>query len=115
MLRVEDVACWGVVDDDCVLEISAYLAQIFDVVALVIVAAFAEQPMMHHVVYIQLVQQWIAIFRDRCGKNDNFVELAYSFQECIDTRSFYDVDVVVLTLNLNWYCEVRLMKDLGVD
>lgn len=56
VLRVEDVACRRVVDDDRILEISAYLAQVLDVVALVIVAAFAEQPMMHNVVYIQLVQ-----------------------------------------------------------
>lgn len=56
VLRVEDVACRRVVDNDRVLEISAYLAQIFDVVALVIVAAFAEQSVVHNVVDIQLVQ-----------------------------------------------------------
>lgn len=71
--------------------------------------------MMHDVVYIQHVQQWIAIFRDRCSENDNLVELADSLQECIDARSFYDVDIVVLALNLDWYREVRLMKDLGVS
>lgn len=42
VLRMEDVARRRVVDDDRLFEISAYLAQIFDVVALMIVAAFAE-------------------------------------------------------------------------
>ncbi len=42
VLRVEDVARRRVIDDNRVLEISAHLAQVFDVVPLMIVATFAE-------------------------------------------------------------------------
>ncbi len=38
VLRVEDVGCRGVVNNDCLAERSADLAEIFDVVSLVVVA-----------------------------------------------------------------------------
>ena len=42
MLRVEDVGGRGVVDDDGILEISPYLGEILDVVALVVVATLSK-------------------------------------------------------------------------
>lgn len=42
VLRVEDVGCRGVVDDDRVLEVSSNLGQILDVVAAMVMAALAE-------------------------------------------------------------------------
>lgn len=69
VLRVEYVRCGRVIDDDCVLEISSYLGKIlficvnrarpgatkwthFDVVALMVIATFTEQAMMHNPVYV---------------------------------------------------------------
>ena len=52
MLRVEYVGCWRVVDNNCVLQVAPNLRKIFDVVALVVVTALTEQPMMHNLVDI---------------------------------------------------------------
>jgi hypothetical protein len=56
MLRVEDVGCRGIVDDNGVLEIPTDLRQIFDVVALMVVAALSEEAVMHDIVNVKLVQ-----------------------------------------------------------
>lgn len=61
MLRVEDVTRRAVVNNDRVLEVASDLAEILDVVALMIVAALSEQSMMHHFVYVELVKQGIAV------------------------------------------------------
>ncbi len=61
VLGVEDVGCGRVVDDDGVFQIPPDLRQVLDVVALVVVAALAEQPVVDNLVDVQLVQQGIAI------------------------------------------------------
>ena len=61
MLRVKDVRCGRIVDDDGVLEIPTNLGQIFNIVALMIVAALSEKSVVHNIVNIELVQEWIAI------------------------------------------------------
>jgi len=52
VLGVEDVGCWGIVDDDGLSEISSDLGKIFDIVSLVIVATFAEEAVVNDVVDI---------------------------------------------------------------
>ena len=49
VLGVENVGCWGIVDDDGFSKISTDLGKIFDVVSLVIVATFPEETVMHDV------------------------------------------------------------------
>lgn len=61
MLRVEDVRCRRVVNDDCVLEIASDLREILDIVALVVVAALSEQTVVHDLVDVKLVKQGIAV------------------------------------------------------
>jgi hypothetical protein len=61
VLRVEDVRCRRVVDDDGVLQVSADLRQILHVVALVVVAALPEQPVMDNLVDVQLIEERVAI------------------------------------------------------
>lgn len=63
MLRVEDVRGRRVVDDDGVLQVSADLGEILDVVSLVVVAAFAEKSVVDDLVDVQLVQERIAILK----------------------------------------------------
>lgn len=50
VLRVENVRGRRVVDDDRVLQVAPNLRQILDIVALVVVAAFSEQPMVDNLV-----------------------------------------------------------------
>lgn len=50
VLGVENVRGGGVVDDDSVLEVAADLGEVFDVVALVVVAAFAEKTVVNDLV-----------------------------------------------------------------
>jgi hypothetical protein len=52
VLRVENVGCRGIVDDDCFSQISSNLGKIFDVVSLVIVTTFTEEAVMNDVVDI---------------------------------------------------------------
>ena len=56
VLWVEDVAGRRVVDDDCLSKISSYLAEILDIVSLVVVAAFSEQSVMNNMMNVELVQ-----------------------------------------------------------
>ena len=63
MLGVEDVRRRRVVNDDGVLEISSDLREILDVVALVVVTALAEEPMMDDFVNIKLIQQRVAVLQ----------------------------------------------------
>lgn len=52
MLRVEDVRGRGVVDDDGFSQVTANLREIFDIVALVVVATISEKTMVDHIVDI---------------------------------------------------------------
>ena len=52
MLWVEDVACRRIINDDGFSQIASNLAEILDVVALVIVTAFSEQAVMHNMVNV---------------------------------------------------------------
>ena len=106
---MKDVACWRIVDDDRVLEIPANLAQVLDVVALVVVAALAEQSVVDNVVDVQLVKQRVAILGNRRSEDDNLVELTDALEEGINARSFYDIHVVILAFDFHGYCEVCLV------
>ena len=50
---------------------------------------------------------------DRSSKNDDFVELTDPLHELINARSFDNVDVVILTLNLDRYRKIGLVEYLG--
>jgi hypothetical protein len=52
VLGVEDIGCWGVVDDDGFSKISSDLGKVFDVVSLVIVTAFTEETVVNNVMDI---------------------------------------------------------------
>jgi len=112
VLRMEDVARGRVVDDDCFPQIAAHHAQILDVVALVVVAAFAEEPVMYYVVYVELVEQRITVLGYRGREDDDLIQLPDSLHEGVDARSLDDVDIVVLAFDLDRDCEVRLVQYL---
>jgi hypothetical protein len=61
VLRVENVRGRRVVDDDRVLQVAANLRQVLDVVTLVVVAAFSEQPVVDNLVDVELVEERVAI------------------------------------------------------
>jgi hypothetical protein len=42
----------------------AFCATYLDVVALVVVAGLAEEPVVHHTVNVELIQQWVTILRE---------------------------------------------------
>lgn len=69
VLRVEDVGCGRVVDDDRVLQISSNLGQIFNVVTTMVMAALAEQPVVDNAMDVQLVEQGIAILLETCQRS----------------------------------------------
>lgn len=56
VLRVEDVARRRVVDDDGLPQVTPDLAEIFDVIALMVVATLPEKAMMDHVVDVELIE-----------------------------------------------------------
>lgn len=63
VLRVEDVRGWRVIDDNGILEVTSNLGEVFDVVSLMIVAAFTEKTMVDDAVDVQLVQQRITVLK----------------------------------------------------
>jgi hypothetical protein len=52
VLRVEDVRCWRIVDDDGFSEISSNLGKVFNVISLVVVTTFTEEAVVNDVVDI---------------------------------------------------------------
>lgn len=56
MLWVEYIGSRRIVDDNGIFQVSANLRQVLDVVALVVVTALPEQPMVDHFVDVQLIQ-----------------------------------------------------------
>lgn len=56
MLGVEDVGGRRVIDDDGVLQVPSDLRKVFDIIALVVVTTFAEQPVVDDIVNIQLIK-----------------------------------------------------------
>jgi hypothetical protein len=76
-----------------------------------IVATFSEQPVMHHVMNIKLIEQGITVLGDRRRKHNNFVKLSDSLHEGIYPGPFDYIDIVILSLDLDWYREVSLVED----
>lgn len=83
--------------------------------------------MMYYVMYIQLVEERVAILealantdsgrkctylRYRRSKDNNLIEFSNTLHELIDTRPFNNIYIVVLSFNFNWNCEVCLMEYL---
>lgn len=109
---MEDVAGGRIIDDDGFLQVSSHLTQILDIIALVVVAAFPEEPMVDNVVYIQLVEERVTVLGHRGGEDHHFVDLAHSLEKCIDAGPFYDIDVVVLAFDLDGNSKICLVEDL---
>lgn len=63
MLRVENVRCGGIVNDDSIPKVTPELREILDVIAVMVIAAFAEQTVMNNVVNVELVKQWVAVLQ----------------------------------------------------
>lgn len=65
VLGVEDVRRRGVVYNDGIFQVSTDLGEVLDVVALVVVAALSEQPVMDNLVDVQLVEERISVLLSR--------------------------------------------------
>ena len=112
VLRVEDITGRRVVDDDCLFEIPSHLTEIFYIIALVVVATLAEESVVHNVVYVELIQQWVSVFGDGCREHHHFVKFSHTFEKCVYAWAFDDVYIVVLAFNFHGYGKVCLMEDL---
>ena len=51
-------------------------------------------------------------FRDRCRKDNHFVQFPDTFHELIDSGSFDHVNIVVLAFDLYRNGEIRTLKNL---
>lgn len=56
----------------------------------------------------------ITHLRHRSGEDNHFIQLAHPFHELVDSRSFYNVDVVILTFNLHGNGKIRAFKNLNI-
>lgn len=61
VLRVKDIRGRGIVNNDGFPQVTPNLREIFDIVALVVVAAVSEQAMMDNIVDVQLVQEGVTV------------------------------------------------------
>ena len=52
-----------------------------DIVALIVVATLAEQPVLDDAVDVEVIEHGVGILGQRRGKHDDFVDLAHRFQE----------------------------------
>lgn len=83
-----------------------------DIVPLMVVATLTEQPMVHHIVDVQLVQQRVTVLGNRCGKHHHFIKLANPLHELVHAGPLDHIDVVVLSLDLDWDGEISAFQDL---
>jgi hypothetical protein len=99
-----------------------------DVVALVVVAAFSKQPMVHHTMNVQLIEKGITVlssiswllsfvwndtyFRHRRGEDNDLIKLTNALHELINPRPFNDIDIVVLSFNFHRDGEVGPSENL---
>lgn len=72
-----------------------------DIVALVVVATLAEQPVTHDTANIEHVQNGVGILAQTGGEDNNLVNLAHLLQEVVDTGALDDIDIVGLRLNFD--------------
>jgi hypothetical protein len=56
VLGMEYVRGRRVIDNDCLSKVTANLGKVFDIISLMIVTTFPEQPMMDYVMDIKLVK-----------------------------------------------------------
>lgn len=71
--------------------------------------------MVYRTRYVQLIEKWVAVFRNRSGENDDFVDFANALEEGVDTRALDYVDVVILAFNFYRDCKVGLVENLMKD
>ena len=83
-----------------------------DIISLMVIAGLAEQSVMNNVVNVQLIEEGIAVLRNRSGEDDNLVQLADPLHELIDSWPFDDINIMVLTFDLDRNCEIGLVEDL---
>lgn len=57
-----------------------------DIVALVVVAALAEQAVLDDSVDVELVEDGVGVLGQRCGEDDDLVDVAHRLQECCKLR-----------------------------
>lgn len=50
--------------------------------------------------------------RHRGRKHNDFIEFTNSLHELIDTRALDHIDIVIVTLNLDWDREISLVQNL---
>ena len=82
------------------------------IIALVIVATFSKQSMVDNAMYIQLVEQRVAILGNGGCEDYHLIQLADPLHELVDARSLDHIDVVILSFDLHRYREVSLVKYL---
>jgi hypothetical protein len=77
-----------------------------------VVAAFAEEPVVDDAVDIKLVQERIAILAHTSRENHNFIQLSNTLHKLIHTRTLNDVDVVICAFNFDGDGKVCLVEKL---
>lgn len=93
-----------------------------------IVAALSEQSVVDNTMNIELVKQWVTVLHpiesveiqpgycametylgNRCGEDDNFVQLTHPLHKLVYTRPLDNVHVMVVALYFYRYGEIGLV------
>jgi hypothetical protein len=65
--------------------------------------------MVYHVMDVELVEQGVAIFGHRRGKDNDFIQLTHPLHESINSRPFDNIHIMILSLDLHGNRHVGLM------
>lgn len=70
----------------------------------------------HTLVSLKSIQYWACptYLGYRCREDNNLIKLAHPLHELVNTGTFYNVYIVVIALDLDWYREVGLVENLEV-
>ena len=113
IVRVEDVGRGGVVDDDDPLKFATEPTEVFDVVAAVEDARFAEESRAEDAPLVQQIRNRIRILGQRGRKQDALVELAHLAQKLVHVRPLQHVHLMNGAVNLHRDDKVRITDGLN--
>jgi len=108
ILWVEEVGRGGVVNDDDVLQRSAQLAQILDVVAAVADTRLTKEAVVAYLVNVQQVHDGIRVLGEGRGKDNNLKLGAHLFHKLVDTGALQHVHLMYRILNFDRNNEISI-------
>lgn len=109
LLGLEHVGRWRVVEDDCILRISANLAHVFREHTLHVGAVLTEQASRAKAIGVHLVHEWVGVLRETRGEDDHLEVLCHYAEEIVDAGPLLHKDLARVAVDVHGNDKVRIL------